>query len=150
MRHKLGGAASDITSPNDLPVVTCALEVAAVHTAGNVAEWGLFASATSPFTANQAGAYFRVNNGQLYAVCGTGAAETATLIGAYDQYAQYRVEVNSADVRFYVDSMTTPAATISTNRPAVDLTMKVSVISANDVDSTLRLDAVGLQRLRKK
>ena len=150
MRHKLGGSASNITSPGDLPVVTCALEVAAVHTSGNVAEWGLFASATAPFTANQAGAYFRINNAQLYAVCGTGAAETATLIGAYDQYAQYRVEVNSANIKFYVDNMSTPAATITTNRPAVDLTMKVSVVSGNNVNSTLRLDAVGLQRLRKK
>lgn len=150
MRHKLGGAASNITSPDDLPIMTCALDAAAVHTAGVVAEWGLFASATSPFTANQAGAFFRINNNQLYAVVGNGAAETATLIGAFDEYAQYRVEVLSTTIKFYVDNMTTAVAAIALTRPAVDLTMKVSVISANNVDSTLRLDAVGLQRLRKQ
>jgi len=150
MRHKLGGAASNITSPDDLPVVTCALEVAAVHTSGTVAEWGLFASATSPFTANQAGAYFRIKDGNLYAVAGNGAAETATLIGAVGQYSQYRVEVLDTTVKFYVDDMVYAKTAIALTRPAVDLTMKFSVISANDVDSTLRLDAVGLQRLRKR
>jgi hypothetical protein len=150
MRHKLGGAASNITSPADLTVMTLALEVSAVHSAGNVAEWGLFASATAIFTANQAGAYFRIDNNQLYAVSGTGAAETATLIGAWSQYAHYRIEVNSANIKFYVDDMVNPAATTTTNRPAVDLTAKVSVISANNVDSTLRLDGCALQRLRKQ
>ena len=149
MRHKLGGSASNITSPDDLPTLNLALQIAAVHTTGNVAEFGFFASATTPFTANQAGAYFRVYNNNLYAVTGTGAAETATLIGAFSEYSNYRIHINSTNITFYVDDMTAASATITTTRPAVDLTIKISVISANNVDSTLRCDGLAWSRLRK-
>ena len=148
MRHMLGGAASNITSPADLPTLNMALEISAVHTVGVVAEWGFFASATTPFTGNQAGAYFRIDDDELYAVTGTGAAETATLIGAWSQYANYRISINSANVTFYVNDLAAPALTQILTMPAVDLTPKVSVISANNVDSTLRLDALAWSRLR--
>jgi len=148
MRHMLGGAASNITSPADLPTINIALEVSAIHTVGVVAEWGFFASATTPFTALQAGAYFRIDDDELYAVTGNGAAETAVLIGAWSQYANYRISINSANVEFYVNDMAAAAVTQILTMPTVDLTPKVSIISANNVDSTLRLDALAWSRLR--
>lgn len=148
MRHMLGGAAANVTSPADLPALNLALEISAIHTLGIVAEWGFFASATVPFTANGAGAYFRINADLLYAVTGTGAAETETLIGAWSQYANYRIQINSANVEFYVNDLVTPELTITTTRPVVALTPKISVVSGNNVDSTLRLDALAWSRLR--
>lgn len=150
MRHMLGGAAANVTSPADLPALNLALEISAIHTLGIVAEWGFFASATVPFTANAAGAYFRINADLLYAVTGTGAAETATLIGAWSQYSNYRIQINSANVEFYVNDLVTPELTITTTRPVVALTPKISVVSGNNVDSTLRCDALAWSRLRKQ
>jgi hypothetical protein len=150
MRLKMGGSAGDTTSPDDLPIFSAAVNVEAVHTAGIVAEWGFFGSATAIFTANQAGAYFRIEDNQLYAVCGDGAAEDAELIGDFNEYGNYKIVINSANVAFYVDNMKTAVVTIAANRPAVNLTPKISVISANNVDSTLNVDGVALVRLRKK
>jgi len=153
MRHELNGAAGNITSLDDYPMMTFTMNISAIHTAGKVIEAGLVPSATAPFTANQDGAYFRVNNNLLYAVTGDGAAETATSLGAYDAYAQYRIEVVSVGgvdkVNFYVDDMDNAAAVHTTNLPNADLTMKVSVISANNVDSTIHIDGVALNILRK-
>jgi hypothetical protein len=148
MMYTLEGAVDNVTSPNDLPVLTMAVQIDTVHTAGKTVEFGFVPAATTPFTANQAGAYFRVNNDTLYAVTGTGAAETVTAIGAYNEYDHYRIEFMSTLVNFYVGAVATPTAIHTTNRPAVALTIKVSVISANNVDSTIRTDAIGWTRLR--
>jgi len=148
MRYMLDGAVSNVTSPNDLPVLTMAVQIDTVDVTGKTVEFGFVPSATTPFTANQAGAYFRVNNNTLYAVTGTGAAETATSLGAYNEYDHYRIEFMSTLVNFYVGSVATPVAIHTTHRPVVALTAKVSVISVNDTDSTIRSDAIGLTRLR--
>jgi len=150
MRKKLAGAVGNITSSADLPILTFPLQIVAVHNVGNVIEAGLLPSAAPPFTANQDGAYFRVNNNTLYAVTGDGAAETTTDLGAFDEYAVYRVEMLSTSVRFYVNDMVTPAATHTTNIPNTTLTIMFTIRSLNNVDSTMRIDAVGLQILRKQ
>jgi len=150
MRKELAGAVSNITSPLDLPVITFSLEISAVHVVGNVAEFGLLNSGDAIFLANADGAYFRVFNNELYTVTGDGAAETITNLGAWSQYSHYRIEFETAAVNFYVDDMVNPAAVHTANLPDSDLTMKFSVISANNVDSTIRLDACALQILRKQ
>lgn len=150
MRKELAGAVANITSPDDLPTLTFSLEISAVHSVGNVAEFGLLNSGDAIFLANADGAYFRIFDDELYAVTGEGAAETTTNLGAWSQYSHYRIEFASAAVNFYVDDMVNPAAVHTTHRPDSDLTMKFSVISANNVDSTIRMDGCALQVLRKQ
>ena len=150
MRHMLSGAAGNVTSPLDLPALNMALWLEDISGVGVEAEFGFFASATTPFTANQAGAYFRVDGGDLYAVTGTGAAETATLIAAYSEYANYRIKINSTNIEFFVDDLETAAVTQTLTRPAVALTPKVSVISVGNYDETINLDALAWSRLRKQ
>lgn len=149
MRKELAGAVGNITSPLDLPVLTFALQVVTVHTVGKVVEVGLIPSATALFTANQDGAYFRIEDNTIRAVTGTGAAETVTDLGAFNEYGHYRIEVNSANVKFYIDDMENPIATHTTNRPDNALTAKFSIQSQNNVDSTMRIDACSMQILRK-
>lgn len=148
MRYTLGGGASNTTSPNDLPILTMSINIDTIYTTGNMVEFGLIASATNLFTANQSGAYFRINNNTLYAVTGNGATETTTSLGTWNEYDHYRIEFTSTQVKFYVGGVATPSATHTTNIPAVALTIKISVISGNNVDSTIRTDAVGWSRLR--
>ncbi len=154
MRHKLDNAVSNITSPGDLPVLTCAVDIAAVHDAAGVAnsvvEFGFQDDSDALFTQNLDMAIFRVYNGNVYAVTGDGAAETETLIAAYNQYGHYRIEFTTGHVLFYVDNMVTAAADHTANLPDAALTIKFSVRSRNNVDSTLRVDGVGLTRLRKQ
>jgi hypothetical protein len=153
MRKELGAAVGNLTHPDDMPILTLALQIDTVHAAAGVAnsvvEFGLQDDTDALFTVNQHAALFRVYNGILYAVTGGGAAETETSLGAYDEYATYRIAILSASVKFYVDDMVTAAATHTTNLPAADLTVKVSVRSKNNVDSTIRLDALALTRMRK-
>lgn len=154
MRKELGAAVSNITHPDDLPILTCAVDIAAVHDAAGVAnsviEFGFQDDSDALFTQNLHHAIFRVYNGKVHAVTGDGAAETETEIADYNQYGQYRIEILSSSVVFYVDDMETAAATHTTNLPAADLTVKFSVRSKNNVDSTIRVDASALTRLRKK
>ena len=151
MRLMLNGAAANVTYVDNSPILTFALWLDAYHTAGNVAEFGLIASATALFTANQDGAYFRIDDNKLYAVCGDGAAETATDItpaGGIPEYGVYKIELGSANAKFYVDDMETPARTETSNLPDNDLTLKFSIISGNNVDSKMYLDGVALKRNR--
>ena len=150
MRLKLGGSAGNVTSPDDLPIFTATINISAISTTGNVVEFGFFENSVSPFTANQKGAYFRIKNDQLYAVSGTGTAETEALIGSISTYNQYRIEFGSSNIKYYVNDMASYKVSIATNRPISDLTIKISVISANNVDSTIRTDGVSFVRLRKK
>lgn len=157
MRLMLGGAVSNVTSPADAPVLTLTLQIAAVHDAAGVAnsvlEFGFQDDSDALFTQNLDMAIFRVYNGKLHAVTGSGAAETETEIGDYPEYAQYRIALTSTRCDFYVDDMVTPAAShIAADAdeiPDAALTVKVSVRSKNNVDSTARVDALGLARLRK-
>ena len=149
MRKKLAGAVGNITSPADLPILTFSLQIVQVHTSGKVVEAGLLNSSDALFTDNVSGAYFRINNNTLYAVTGDGANETATSIGSFNEYGVYRIEILSSSVKFYVDDMVTPKATHTTNMPSTNLTAKLSIQSQNNVDSTMRLDGIALQILRK-
>jgi len=154
MRHELGGAVGNITSPNDGPVMTTTVQIVAVHDAAGVAnsvvEFGFQDDSDALFTVNQDHAIFRVYNGKLHAVTGDGAAETETEIADYNEYGQYRIELSTTRCDFYVDDMVTPAASHVANLPNVALTMKLSVRSRNNVDSTIRADAVGFVKLREK
>ena len=153
MRHECGGAVDNITSIADYPVFTTALQIAAVHTAGNVLEFGFMESGTAAFIDNQDGAYFRILDNTLFAVTGDGAAETATVIGAFTEYAHYRivmVDVAGTDkIYFYVDNMVTPVATHTENLPDSNLTLKYNLRSKNNVDSTARVEGCALIRNRK-
>lgn len=154
MRHELGGAVSNITSPGDLPILTITLDIAAVHDAAGVAnsvvEFGFQDDSDALFTINQDHAIFRVYDGKLHAVTGDGAAETETELAAYNQYGEYRIEFTTGHVLFYVDNMVTAAADHVANIPDAALTIKLSVRSKNNVDSTIRLDGLCLARLRKQ
>ena len=154
MRLMLGGAVSNVTNADDLPILTAAVEIAAVHDAAGVAnsvvEFGFQDDSDALFTVNQHCAIFRFYNGDVYAVTGDGAAETSTSLGARSQYAAYRIEFTNTQVKFFIDNMATPAATHTTNLPSADLTVKFSVRSKSNVDSTLRVDAAALTRLRKQ
>jgi len=154
MSKELAGTPGNITSADDLPILSFALDIDTVHNAGNVVEVGFMDQGVAPFTANQDGAYFRVNNNILYAVTGEGAAETTTDLGAFNQYGHYRIEFYSyggtTRVRFYVDDMVNAAATHSTNLPDSDITPVFAIQSQNNVDSTMRLDGVGLQVIRNQ
>ena len=154
MRHEFNGAAGNITYIDDAPIMTTAIWLDAYHTAGLVAEFGLIDSASAAaFTANQDGAYFRIEDNVLYAVTGTGAAETATNITpvtGIPEYGNYRIELTSVNCKFYVDDMETPVATHTNNFPDADLTIKYSIQSQNNVDSKMYVDGVGLSRNRYK
>lgn len=151
MRHFRATDAGDITSTGDAPILTCAVWLEAYHTVGNVAEWGLFPYATAIFTANQDGAYFRIEDNVLYAVTGDGAAETTTDVtpaGGIPEYGHYRIELSSSNCLFYVDDMDTVAATHTANLPNNDMTIKFSIRSKNNIDSKMYMDGVGLTRNR--
>lgn len=150
MKRKLAGVAGNVTSPADLPIMTWTMQIVTVHTTGTVIEMGLLDNGTAPFTANQDGAYFRVHDNEIYAVTGTGAAETVTNLGSFNEYGHYRIEILSTSVRFYIDDMQNAVATHTTNLPNSDLTLMFTIRSLNNVDSTMRMDAVGLSILRKK
>jgi len=152
MRHEMGGAVGNITYINDYPILTMAMRLEAFHTAGEVFEFGLIPSATAEFTANQDGAYFRVKDNKLYAVCGDGAAETEEEIAAVslnqDKYMHMRIELSATQAKFYVDEMETAKKILTTNLPDADLTIKMHAQSKNNVDTILKSDGISLSRLR--
>jgi len=153
MRLEMATTASDITAKEDAPVLTMALWMESYHTALNVAEFGLIPYATALFTANQDGAYFRISGNKLYAVTGNGAAETATDITpstGIPEYGNYKIELTDSDAKFYVDDMETAKTTITTTLPNNDLTIKISIRSKNNVDTSAYLDGVALKRNRYK
>ena len=152
MRYEFNGAAGNITYIDDAPTLTMAVWLDAYHTAGLVAEFGLIDSATAAaFTALQDGAYFRIEDNVLYAVTGTGAAETTTDItpvGGIPEYGHYRIELTGTTCNFYVDDMEVVAGAHTNNFPNSDLTIKFGIQSQNNVDSKMYVDAVGLSRNR--
>lgn len=150
LRKELGGAVGNITDPDDLPIMTAAVRLVSPAGAGLTHEFGLFDSATAPFTALQEGAYFRVEANVLYAVTGTGAAETTTALGAPNEYGVYRIKILSTSVRFYADDMESAAATHTLTLPTGNLTMKLSTIGVAAGSQILRSDFCGLIRLRKQ
>ena len=149
LRHKVLNAASDVTSPDDLPVLTMAIDLDTPAGAGATHEFGFFANAVVPFAANQDAAFFRVTANVLYSVTGAGAAETTSDLGAPGQYGVYRVEFTSTSVKFYVDDLVTAVATHAANITAADLNIKFSAQAVAAGAQVLRSDFVGLTRLRK-
>jgi len=153
IRYEFNGAAGNITYINDAPAVATAVGLTSFHTSDEVAEFGFFESGTSPFTANQDGAYFRVKDNKLYAVTGDGAAETATDVtpeGGVSAWGHYRIELNPTNCKFYVNGRDAASATHTTNLPDSDLTIKFSVQSQNNITTTMYIDGVGLERNRYK
>jgi len=154
MRHEFAGAPGNITYIDDAPIFTSAVWLEAYHTIGEVAEFGLIDSASAAaFTANQDGAYFRIDTDALLAVTGDGAGETTTDITpatGIPEYGHYRIELTATNAKFYVDNMETEKATHTANLPDNDLTIKYSIQSQNNIDSFMYVDGVGLSRLRYK
>lgn len=153
MRYEFNGAAGNITYVDNAPIMTCAVWMDAYAATGKVAEWGFQDNAVAPFTANQDGAYFRINADVLYAVTGSGAAETLSDItpaGGIPEYGHYRIELADSYAKFYVDDMNTAAATHNTTLPDSDLTMSFAARNDTGTKADMYVDAVGLQRNRYK
>ncbi|MBA7636777.1 hypothetical protein ES703_44405 [subsurface metagenome] len=153
MRYEFNGAAGNITYVNDAPVMNMAVWMDAYAATGKTAEFGLQDNAVAPFTANQDGAYFRINANKLYAVTGDGAAETATDITpvlGISEYAAYRIELGAATCSFYVEDMETPAATHTTNLPDSDLTLSFAARNDAGTKAEMYVDGVALTRNRYK
>lgn len=151
MKYEFNGAAGNITSYLDEPVMTMAVWLDAYAATGKVAEFGLLTSATAPFTALQSGAYFRINANKLYTVCGNAGAETATDITpltGIPEYGHYRIELGAANAKFYVDDMETPLRTETTNLPTGDLTMAFAARDDLTTAAIMYIDAVALTRNR--
>lgn len=151
-RYMLGITAENITSITDLPILTTALWLETIEAIGNVVEFGLINNDTAnPFTANQEGAYFRIEDNKLWSVTGDGVGETATNItptGGINEYDIYRIILTGANCYFYVEDMTAPASVHIGNLPPGDLTIIYSIRNLAGTDSVMFLDAVGLQRKR--
>jgi len=149
MRHEFSAAAGNITHINDSPTMITRIGIIDYDATINCAEWGLFDSANTPFTANQDGAYFRLDTDVLYAVTGSGAAETATditPISGVDVFAQYVIELTATECKFYIDDREVPVATHLLTLPDSDLTMKYSTQTAAAVQTVIRTDAICLER----
>jgi len=149
IRHSLLGAAANITDENAQPIVEICLDVQTPTADASTHEFGLFANATLPFTANQDGCYFRISNNVLYAVSGTGAAETTTNLGAPNQYGVYKVKHTATHDYFYVDDMETAVATHTTNICTNDLTVKISCAERAAGENFLNWQAVYISFLRQ-
>lgn len=148
MRWMLQGAASDIFGPTDLPIAYFSIDCLTPTADANTHEFGMFPSAQALFAANNEGAYFRIGNNVLYAVTGTGAAETTSNLGAPDQYAVYKIEILSTSVKFYIDDLETAVATHSTNMPTNDMTIKVCTAQRAGGSNLINMDGVGFTVLR--
>lgn len=149
MRLERGGAANNITYVDDAPIMSMAVWIEAYNPAGNVAEFGFQDNAVAPFTANQDGAYFRIEAGVLLAVTGDGAAETTTDVtpaGGIPEYGNYRVELTSANCLFYVDNMDSIAVTHTANLPDSDLTLSFATQTLGGTRANMYVDGVGLTR----
>jgi len=149
MRQEFDAAAGNITYIDDSPTFISKLWIVDYDAATNCAEWGFFDSAQVPFAANQDGAYFRLDTDVLYAVTGSGAAETLTDItpvAGVPEFAQYVIELTATECKFYIDDRETPVATHLLTLPDSDLTMKYSTQTAAAVQTVIRMDASYFER----
>jgi len=153
MKYEFNGAPGNITHVNDAPIMTTAVWLEKYDVNNIVAEFGFMNNAVAPTIANKDGAYFRVEDNKLYAVCGDGTAETATDItpaGGIPEYGHYRIELTDSKADFYVDNMVTAKTSITTNLPDSDLTMFYYADSGGVADTQLYVDACSCQMLRYK
>jgi len=152
VRFKVCNVISNMTNIGQAPIWNASVNVFTPTNDANTHEFGMIAVAQNPFTANQDGAFFRISNNQLFAVTGDGAAETATNVGAPNQYGHYRIELDTAECKFYVDDLETPVATHTViagqNLPNNDMTVKFHTAQraagVNDMD----IHAWGISVLR--
>jgi hypothetical protein len=149
MQKMGGGIAGNITSYEDAPVLTLAITLDTYPNDTECIEFGLMDSGTSPFTANASGAYFRISSDVLYAVTGTGAAETATDITptlGIGAHAVYRIELGSSNAKFYIDNMVTAVRTETATLPTGELTAKISCTNVGGAgkDVVMYVDAASL------
>jgi len=153
LKYEFNGAAGNITHVDNAPILTTAVWLNKYDAVNIIGEWGLMNNAVAPTLANKDGAYFRVDAGVLYAVTGDGAAETTTDVtpaGGISEYGHYRIELTPTNCLFYVDDMSTIAATHVANLPDSDLTIFFYADSGGVADTELYVDGVGLTRLRYK
>ena len=149
IRHKILNAAADITNFNAQPIVVFALDIQSPTADNATHEFGFFSNANVPFAANQNGAFFRIDANVLYAVSSNGAAETATNLGAPDQYATYKVKHTATHDYFYVDDMETPVATHTTTITAANLNIKLTCADRAAGDNYLNCQALWFSFLRQ-
>ena len=128
IRMKLGGTAGNITQKTDTPVLTLSVRLISPAGTGTTHEFGFFVDTDTPFTAKQKGMYFRIKDNKVYAVTGNGANETTTEIGTASEYAVYKIQITSSDVRFYIDDLDVIEATHTTYITTDELTIKYSTI----------------------
>lgn len=153
MKYEFNGAPANFTHINDNPIFTTALWLEKYDAANIVAEFGFMDNDKAPTAANKDGAYFRVKDDKLYAVCGDGAAETEVDITPTEgipEYGHYRIELQSTKCDFYVDDMGTLKTSITTNLPVLDLTIFYYADSGDVADTQMYVDAVACQMLRYK
>jgi len=151
MRYEFNGGAGNFTYIDDAPVMTMAVWLDAFSLTGSVAEFGLVNNAVAPFPGALDGACFLINSNELFAVTGTGAAETATVITpatGIPEYGNYRIELTAVNCKFYVDDMETPKVTHTTNLPTSDLTMSFAARNDAGTKAEVYVDGVGLTRKR--
>ncbi|MBA7576060.1 hypothetical protein ES708_17897 [subsurface metagenome] len=154
MRHEFNGGVGNITHVNDEPILSAAVWLEQYPVGTECIEWGFFDSGVAPFTANQDGAYFRIDTNAIYAVTGDGAAETATDItpvAGIPEYINSRIELNGTNCLFYLNDMDTASATHTTNLPDSDLTIKYScknIGGGGGNQVLLYTDGCALTRLR--
>ena len=141
---------TDMTNKTDTPIATFAAKLDTIAKA----EIGFFKAGDTPFTANQDGAYFRIDANKIYAVTGDGADEEAndiTPVGfVAGTYAILRIEFTATTVKFYIDNLVTAVQINTTHITTDDLTLKMSTGVSGGVSQILHADGAGLQRLRMK
>jgi len=126
IRRKLLNVAADFTGESMQPVLEMAIGIFSPTADNATHEFGFFVTATTPFTANQNGAFFRIDNNVLWAVSSNGAAETKTNLGAPSLYAVYMIKHTAAGDFFYIDDLEAAAATHLTTLSVADLTIKLT------------------------
>ena len=149
VRHKILNAAGNITDENAQPMVEMILDVQTPTADNATHEFGLMANAGLPFAANQDGCFFRIDNNVLSAISSDGAAETATVIGAPNQFGVYMVKHTATHDYFYVDDLETAVATHTTNLSTSDLTVKLTCADRAGGDNYLNCQALWMSFLRQ-
>jgi len=149
IRHKLLNAAANITNENAQPMIQMALDVQTPTADNATHEFGLMANASLPFAALQDGCFFRVDNDVLFAVSSDGAAETATNLGAVNQFAVYMVKHTATHDYFFVNDLVNPVATHTTDLSTADLTVKLTCADRAGGDNYLNCQAIWMSFLRQ-
>jgi len=150
MQKMMGGTMENITSYEDNPCLTIAITLDTYPNDTECVEFGLKDSADTPFTANQSGAYFRIDNNKIYAVTGTGAAETATDVTpalGIPAHGVYRIILGSSNAMFYIDDMEDVVRTETATLPTGELTAVISCqnLGGAGKDVLMYVDAVSIK-----